>query len=44
MPVADTELLFALNPLDKKHEEAMKSLSLKGLKIPDTTFLSFKSF
>lgn len=36
MPLADTELLFALNPLDEKHMEAMKSLSLKGLKIPDT--------
>jgi len=42
MPVADTELLFALNPLDKKHEEAMKSLSLKGLKIPDTAVFEFQ--
>ncbi len=42
MPVADTELLFALNPLDKKHGEAMKSLSLKGLKIPDTAIFEFQ--
>jgi len=28
MPVADTELLFALNPLDKKHGKAMKRIPL----------------
>ena len=42
MPVADTELLFALNPQDKKHGEAMKSLPLKGLKIPDTAIFEFQ--
>ncbi len=42
MPVADTELLFALNPLDKKHEKAVKSLKIKGLKIPDTAILEFQ--
>ena len=28
MPAADTELLFALNPQDKKHGEAMKRIPL----------------
>lgn len=41
MPVADTELLFALNPLDPKHEKAMKSLSLKP-KILDTAIFEFQ--
>jgi len=41
MPVADTELLFALNPKDKKHEYALKALDIRGLKVPDTALLEF---
>jgi len=42
MPVADTELLFALNPRDKRHKGALKALSIKGLKVPDTAILEFQ--
>jgi len=42
MPVADTELLFALNPRDRKHEKALRILStVRGIKIPDTAILEF---
>lgn len=43
MPVADTEFLFALNPRDKKHEKALKTLSIKDLKVPDTALLEFQA-
>lgn len=43
MPVADTELLFALNPNDHKHPYAMKLLAqLKHVVAPDTAILEFQ--
>ena len=42
MPIADTELLFALSSLDKKHEKTVRSLKIKGLKILDTALLEFQ--
>ena len=42
MPVADTDLLFSLNPRDKKHEKAIKIISsVRGIKVPDTALLEF---
>jgi len=42
MPVADTELLFALNPKDRKHEKVLKMLSGNlRIRIPDTAILEF---
>ena len=42
MPVADTDLLFALNPRDKKHKSALRIISsVKGIKVPDTALLEF---
>jgi predicted nucleic acid-binding protein len=42
MPVADTDLLFALNPRDKKHENALRLISnVRGIKVPDTALLEF---
>ncbi|QOJ78678.1 PIN domain-containing protein [Infirmifilum lucidum] len=42
MPVADTELLFALNPKDKKHELALELISrMRGIKVPDVVLLEF---
>lgn len=42
MPVADTDLLFALNPRDKKHDKALKIIStLRGIKVPDTALFEF---
>jgi len=42
MPIADTDLLFALNPKDKKHNNALKIISsVRGIKIPDTALLEF---
>ncbi|RLI77773.1 hypothetical protein DRP04_10890 [Archaeoglobales archaeon] len=42
MPVADTDLLFALNPKDKKHEKALKLIStVRGIKVPDTALFEF---
>ncbi|WP_290900848.1 PIN domain-containing protein [Ferroglobus sp.] len=42
MPVADTDLLFALNPKDKKHKKALKLISnLRGIKVPDTALFEF---
>ena len=43
MPVADTELIFALNPNDKKHSAALEALTIKGLKVPDTALLEFQT-
>ena len=40
MPVADTDLLFALNPRDKKHKNALRVISsVRGIKVPDTALL-----
>ena len=42
MPIADTDLLFALNPRDKKHENALKVISsIRGIKVPDTALFEF---
>ncbi|MEM1570000.1 MAG: PIN domain-containing protein [Candidatus Bathyarchaeia archaeon] len=44
MPVADTELLFALNPRDYRHKQAMRLLKeLSGLMVPDTAVLEFQA-
>ncbi|RLI78806.1 hypothetical protein DRP07_10710 [Archaeoglobales archaeon] len=43
MPVADTEFIFALNPNDKKHAEAVKTLSMGNLRIPDTAIFEFQA-
>ncbi len=43
MPVADTELLFTLNPKDHRHGKALKALKIRGLKIPDTALLEFQA-
>jgi len=42
MPVIDTEMLFALNPNDKKHDRALRALSIKGLKAPDSALFEFQ--
>lgn len=47
MPVLDTEVLFALNPRDQKHESAVKTLSElreqgSGIYVPDTALLEFQ--
>jgi len=44
MPVADTELLFLLNPKDPRHNKALKVLEgLKGrLFVPDVALLEFE--
>ncbi|OYT54975.1 MAG: hypothetical protein B6U76_06845 [Desulfurococcales archaeon ex4484_217_2] len=44
MPVADTELLFLLNPKDPRHHKALKVLEgLKGrLFVPDVALLEFE--
>ncbi len=43
MPVIDTEVLFALNPNDPKHDAATKLLKQNpDLKAPDTTLLEFQ--
>lgn len=40
MPVAD--LLFALNPRDRKHSRALKLISsITGIKVPDTALFEF---
>ena len=44
MPVADTELLFALSPRDPKHEHALHAMSeVQGLVVPDTALLEFQA-
>ena len=44
MPVADTELIFALNPKDPKHENALKKVKeIRNLKVPDTAVLEFQT-
>ena len=44
MPVADTELLFLLNPRDPRHDHALRIIEeLKGrLYVPDTALLEFE--
>ena len=43
MPIADTEVLFALNPKDPKHPHAIKTLQdLDNLTVPDTSMLEFQ--
>jgi len=43
MPVADTDLLFAINPRDHKHKHAMRLLKeVSGLIVPDTATLEFQ--
>ncbi len=44
MPVADTELLFLLNPRDPRHKAALRILEeLKGkLRVPDTALIEFE--
>ncbi|MEM2849951.1 MAG: hypothetical protein QXI36_06735 [Candidatus Bathyarchaeia archaeon] len=44
MPVADTELLFALNPRDHRHKHTIRLLKeLSGLMVPDTALLEFQA-
>lgn len=43
MPVADTELIFALNPKDPKHKNALgKIKEIFNLVVPDTAILEFQ--
>ncbi|MBS7638588.1 PIN domain-containing protein [Candidatus Bathyarchaeota archaeon] len=43
MPVADTELLFALNPRDPKHHHALERLKrMSNVVVPDTSTLEFQ--
>jgi predicted nucleic acid-binding protein len=44
MPVADTEFLFALNPKDCKHQNAIRLLKeVSNLVVPDTAALEFQA-
>ena len=44
MPVIDTEILFALNPKDSKHEYAFRLLKERDdLTVTDTAILEFQS-
>jgi len=43
MPVADTEVLFALSPRDPKHQHALRLLKeASNLMVPDTAMLEFQ--
>ena len=42
MLVADTELLFAPNPKDRKYDKALKILLMRELRVPDTALLEFR--
>ena len=43
MPAVDTEVLFALDPRDKKHKRAIGLLtSMQDLVVPDTATLEFQ--
>jgi len=43
MPVVDTEVIFALNPRDHKHQEALRLLEGgRGLVVPDTAVFEFQ--
>lgn len=42
MPVLDTQVLFALQPSDEKHENALKLIrSARGYTVPDTSLFEF---
>ena len=42
MSIADTDLLFAINPRDKKHDNALRVISsVRGIKVPDTALFEF---
>ena len=44
MPVIDTEVVFALNPRDPKHREALRVLrEVHKLTVPDTVLLEFQA-
>lgn len=44
MPVVDTEVVFALNPRDHKHQKTLKFLEgRKGFVVPDTAVLEFQA-
>jgi len=44
MPVADTELLFALGETDPKHAKALQLMRrVKGIVAPDTSILEFQT-
>jgi len=44
MPVIDTEVVFALNPRDPKHREALRVLrEVPKLTVPDTVLLEFQA-
>ena len=44
MPVVDTEVVFALNPRDPKHQKALKLLEAgRGLVVPDTVMFEFQA-
>jgi len=44
MPVVDTEFLFALNPKDCKHQNAIRLLKeVSNLTVPDTAALEFQA-
>ena len=44
MPVIDTEVVFALNPRDPKHRDALRVLrETPKLMIPDTVLLEFQA-
>jgi predicted nucleic acid-binding protein len=42
MAVADTELLFALNPLDRKHARALRYLERHRVLVPDVALFEFQ--
>jgi len=44
MPVADTEVLFAINPKDPRHQHAMRIFKeISSLTAPDTALLEFQT-
>lgn len=44
MPVADTEVIFALNPRDPKHRDALKVIKeISDLVVPDVALLEFQA-
>jgi len=42
MAVADTELLFALNPRDKKHAHALSCIERHRILVPDVALFEFQ--
>jgi len=44
MPIADTEVLFAINPKDSRHQHAMRIFKeISSLTAPDTALLEFQT-